>query len=97
MELRRIGPLSAGKVLGAMGFIMGLLVGLFTIIVSMATSAFFGDFFEDSSMLSSIFGIGSLLVMPFIYGIIGFLQGLIGAWLYNLIAQFLGGIRLELQ
>jgi hypothetical protein len=97
MELKRIGPLSAGKILGVMGFILGLLMGLFTIVVSMATSAYFGDYFGDSSIMSVMFGVGSILVMPFLYGIIGFLQGLVGAWLYNLIAKFLGGIRLELQ
>ncbi|MEJ2549950.1 MAG: hypothetical protein P8Z42_07875 [Anaerolineales bacterium] len=97
MELKRIGPLSAGKILGVMGFIVGLLMGVFTIVVSMATSAYFGDSFRNSSIMSAVFGIGSILVMPFIYGIIGFLQGLVGAWLYNLIAQFLGGVHLDLE
>ncbi len=97
MELKRIGPLSAGKILGVMGFTLGLLMGLFTIVVSMATSAYFGDYFGDSSMMSVMFGVGSILVMPFIYGVLGFFQGLFGAWLYNLIAGILGGIQLELQ
>jgi hypothetical protein len=97
MELKRIGPLSAGKVLGIMSFVMGLVIGLITVVFSLATSAYFGDVFGDSSTLSMMFGFGSLLIMPFIYGVLGFIQGLIGAWLYNLIARILGGIHLELQ
>lgn len=97
MELKRIGPLSTGKVLGIMSFVLGLVVGLIFVVFSLATSAFFGDVFGDSSTISMMFGFGSILIMPFIYGVLGFIQGLIGAWLYNLIAGLLGGIQLELQ
>ena len=97
MELKRIGPVSAGKVLGVMYFVLGLIMGLIGVLFSLATSAYFGDFFGDSSMFSMAFGFGSILILPFINAILGFIQGVITAWLYNLIARILGGIRLELQ
>ncbi len=97
MELKRIGPLSAGKVLGAMYFVLGLVMGLIGVVFSLATSAYLGDVFGDSSTLSIMFGFGSIIILPFIYAILGFIQGLITAWLYNLIAGILGGIKLEIK
>jgi hypothetical protein len=35
--------------------------------------------------------------MPVIYGVLGFISGLIGALLYNLLAKWVGGFELELE
>jgi hypothetical protein len=35
--------------------------------------------------------------MPIIYAIMGFIMGVIGAWLYNLIAKWVGGVQIELE
>ncbi len=37
------------------------------------------------------------IVMPFMYGVMGFVMGAIGASLYNLIARKVGGFELELE
>jgi len=97
MELKRIGPLSTGKVMGVMYFVLGLVMGLITVVLSLVTSAYFGEAFDDSSTLSVMFGFSSIIIIPFIYAIVGFIQGLLSAWLDNLIAGILGGIRLEIQ
>ena len=44
-----------------------------------------------------LFGVGSIILFPILYGILGFLGGLITALPYNLIARFVGGIELELE
>ena len=45
-----------------------------------------------------IFGlIFSLIALPIFYGLIGFIGGLITAWLYNAAARIIGGIELELE
>lgn len=38
-------------------------------------------------------GIGLLVAMPFLYLIFGFIFTAIGAWVYNLVAKWVGGIE----
>ena len=47
--------------------------------------------------LGAFFGVGSIILFPIVYGIMGFIGGLITAVLYNLLAGFVGGIEMELQ
>jgi len=42
-----------------------------------------------------IFGMG--LFMPVIYGVMGFIFGVIGAAIYNLVARWIGGIEVEVE
>lgn len=34
---------------------------------------------------------------PLLYGLLGFLLGALSAWLYNVAAKYVGGIRLQVQ
>ena len=42
-------------------------------------------------------GIAAVIVMPIIYGVLGFIGGIISAAMYNLIAGFVGGIEMEFE
>ena len=42
-----------------------------------------------------MFGMG--ILMPVIYGVMGFIGGVIGAAVYNLDARWIGGIELEVE
>jgi hypothetical protein len=45
-------------------------------------------------------GVGMLILAilaPILYGVMGFLIGALTAWIYNLVARRVGGIRLELK
>ncbi len=42
-----------------------------------------------------MFGMG--ISMPVIYGAMGFIGGVIGAAVYNLVASWIGGIELEVE
>ena len=37
------------------------------------------------------------ILMPVIYGVMGFIGGVIGAAVYNLVARWIGGIELEVE
>jgi hypothetical protein len=37
------------------------------------------------------------VALPILYGGMGFVMTLIGAWLYNILAGFVGGIEMDLQ
>ncbi|MGI9471687.1 MAG: hypothetical protein ACR2NZ_09165 [Rubripirellula sp.] len=94
--VKRIEPISLGMTLGAIYALMGLLFGgLFLFITLLgATVSMEG---EAPSAIGVVTGLGGLLLIPIFYGVLGFLFGLIGAVVYNLIARWLGGIRLDLE
>ena len=47
--------------------------------------------------LAGALGVVLALVMPVFHAGIGFVAGLLGSLIYNLIAKWLGGIEIELQ
>jgi hypothetical protein len=44
-----------------------------------------------------LFGVGSVIFLPIFYGILGYVFGLIRAFLYNGIAPLIEGIEIELE
>ena len=42
-------------------------------------------------------GIAMIILLPVIYGIVGFIGGLIGGGLYNLISKWIGGLEFEVE
>lgn len=103
MTLRRIGVLSCGKVLGTLYALLGLIIGgiyaLFALlfaVIGVSTAQESGDAFAGGA-IGVLFGVGSIIFFPIIYGLLGFVGGLISAFLYNLISRFVGGIELELE
>jgi threonine/homoserine efflux transporter RhtA len=93
--IKRLGVLSVAKIYGAMGVLVGLLVG---VCVS-AVSALWGTRMAEESSGVTAFGAGlglaAIVVVPIFYGVFTFISGLIGGWFYNLIAGMVGGIEIE--
>ena len=52
---------------------------------------------EDPFMHNFLFGIGAPIFLPIFYGIMGFVGGLLSAWLYNIVAKWVGGIEIETE
>jgi hypothetical protein len=80
-QITRISPLQTSKVLAAMYFLISLpmvLIMLVPLLFADPKPAFFSGF---------------MLALPFLYAIFGFIFTLIGAWLYNVVAKYLGGIE----
>jgi hypothetical protein len=42
-------------------------------------------------------GIGFMMVLPFLYAAIGFVTGCLGAWFYNLLTKWIGGLEFEFE
>ena len=42
-------------------------------------------------------GVGFAIFAPIMYGVMGFLVGVIGAFLYNVVAKWVGGIEVEVE
>jgi len=82
------------------GAVIGLIIGIFY-------ALFFGALFSlipstaqtgvDLGFLRVIFGVGAIIIMPIMGFIGGLIQGALYAFLYNLLAPRIGGIRLRFK
>ena len=89
-RITRVPPLQVAKVLGVLYVVLGIVIFMPLVwIISMTT--------PESNPLGVGFGMGFMLILPVIYGCIGFIATLIGAALYNFVAGFVGGIEVELE
>ena len=90
MIIKRIEPTSAAKVAAFIYAVIGLVAGLFV--------ALLGSMF--GSLASSSFGFGGvtmIVVLPILYGVIGFIGTFIAALVYNFAAGKVGGIQLDVE
>lgn len=97
--IRRFGVLSVGKQLGLTYALIGLIIGAVIALLSLfgaALGSAFGDESGGGAVFGAFFGVGAIILAPIFYGLIGFLGGLIGAGIYNLVAGATGGIEVEL-
>ena len=95
MVIRRIEPLSCGKVVGVIYAIVGLVIG---VIVSVA--ALTGGFAARDMLgplAGGVVGLGAILFVPLLYGGIAFVAAFVVAWLYNVAAGYVGGIEIDLK
>ncbi len=90
VRLKRIGPLSSALFGAAAGVIMGLIVGGFGFLASLA-----GINNAGGAGFAIGFGAGILIMAPLLYGVGGFIGGLINAVVYNIVASVSGGIEME--
>ena len=99
MIIKRIGIVSLAKLMGVLYAAIGLLVGgvfaLFSLLGggAMMASGEHGAAAGSAMMLG--FGIGAVVIFPIMYGVLGFLGGLLTGWLFNLTSGITGGLELE--
>ncbi len=79
-QLTRFAPLQTAKVLALLYFMASIPFVLFMMLVMSFTAA-------------PGMGVGFLLLMPFLYALLGFVFTIIGTLLYNLAAKWAGGIE----
>ncbi len=74
MVIRRVRPLSAAKVCAAVYAVIGLLIGAIITLIGFA-----GGFGAATAGMpfSSMFGIGAIIILPIVYGCIGFIAMLL--------------------
>lgn len=96
-RLKKIDPLQLGKMLaviyglGSLVFVPFFL--LFGALASMAPQS------EEMPTMPMMMGMGAgfILFAPIAYAIMGFLSGLIGAFIYNVVAKWIGGVEVEVE
>jgi len=97
--LKKIRPLSLAKVSTITMAFFGLVMGIFYAIIGSIISRLPVEAQTQAgftSGMSVIFGPLAIIIMPIFYAILGFITGLIGAWIYNLVARWVGGVEIDL-
>ncbi len=99
MRIRRVRIFSAAKAMGFLYAIIGLLSGAVAALVAPTLSL---ENLALPSMLfglplPSVVGLASLVVLPFLYWIVGALFGALLAMIYNITAGWFGGIEIEYE
>lgn len=97
MVLRRVGAVSLAKVFGALYCLLGLIIGGFLALFSLLGAGIGAASGSEEAWFGAIFGIGAVVILPILYGAIGFVAWLIGGALYNFVAGMVGGVELELE
>jgi hypothetical protein len=91
-RLKSVNVFSAAKIFGLIYASFGLLLGLFLV----ATGIAYYDNI-DGPVQSDTDVLLSTLQLPFFYGFLGVLMGGFGAFIYNIIADLIGGLELEIE
>jgi hypothetical protein len=100
MVVKHVGPLSVGKICFAMYALIGLLAGLFIASFGFLLSSAASQSPDNTwpfAMLGPFMGIGAIVIFPIVYGVIGFISGVIFAAFYNVVARMMGGIEVEIS
>ena len=89
-RIRNVNPIQLAIVTAVLEAFVGVLVGIF-----------FGIFSSTMGALApggaANLGWLSIIILPIVYAVIGFIGGLIGGFLYNLVAGWTGGIEITLS
>ena len=100
MVVKRVGPMSLAKVCLALYGMIGLIVGVFVALIALLGAGIgssLGDAGSAGPFVGMALGVGAVIVLPILYGVLGFLVGLIGAAVYNVAAGIMGGVEVDLQ
>ena len=91
LNLKRIDPVKAGIIYGALTALLSLIIVLPVMLFISATGLA-----ANQPGMGAMFGSGiAMLFIPIIYGIIGFIAGLIGTALLNFILSKTNGLDIE--
>jgi hypothetical protein len=94
-RLKRVAPLQAGIVLAVLCALLSLIAVPFLMLAGAAVTAA-AEQAGTPMPFTFLFGVGALF-LPIIYGVTGFIGGLIYAAVYNLTAKFTGGLEVTLD
>ena len=106
MIIRRVDPVSLGKIQAFVGAAFGFLVAIMwagmMAIGGMAAGGFGGVRGgggppAGAGVVMGAFAVGAVIGMPMMYALMGFISGLIGGFVFNLAAGMIGGLEIEVD
>ena len=97
MRITHIGPISVAKVALVLYGVIGLVFGAIVAVISLLGAGLGVAAGEESSLLGAAFGVGAVILLPLFYGGLGALMAMLTAWLYNVVAGFVGGVEVRTE
>ena len=102
LRITRVRAVSVAKIMGTIYALLGLLIGLAFAGFGAIAGTLAANIGADESQLLVISGMAvysmvAIVAMPIMYGIMGFIGGLIMGAFYNLVAGWVGGIEIETE
>jgi hypothetical protein len=95
VEIKSVGVVRCGIVLAVLYAIGGLIEALFIVPIMMLSPAGSPNAVPDS--IRPFFGAGAIIILPIFLGVCGFIGGVIGALLYNIVARWTGGFVFRVE
>jgi len=99
--VRSFGVLSFGKFLGILYAMLGAVIGVLYGGMMMIFGLVGGGANTENAGMFRAFGVGGgiavIIMAPIIYGLLGFIFGLIGTVLANLALRLAGGLEIEMD
>ena len=80
LRIKQVGVVQCAKMIAALYFVLSLPIIVGLLLVGMSTG-------------QSGFSVAVLIVFPFTYALVSYLAALLCAWIYNLVAQRVGGFE----
>lgn len=96
MVIKRIGVLKAGVFQACFMALLGVVFGLGMLMFGTMMANLVGAGHAGMGMMGVGMGVGMMIFLPIMYGVFGFIAGVIGAAVYNLVASIVGGIEIDL-
>ncbi|MFH1071806.1 MAG: hypothetical protein V1743_00055 [Nanoarchaeota archaeon] len=98
--LNKVGIKSYAKIAALIMAIVGFIEGLFYLvivsIIGYIPESATGDIAGNIEVIKNM-GFAIVIILPIVYAVIGFLLGACAAWVYNLLARWVGGVELEFK
>ena len=97
--LKRIGVLSFAKMYAIIGAIIGLFLSIMELVLYYIIRLLNIQSAETASLTPPTTSdiISSIIVNPILFALLGFVTSVIFTWLYNLLAKWIGGIKVEFE
>ncbi len=92
-KLKSIGVVSSAKLLAGIMTLVGLLAGILYSFGGAIYDVLTTGTVNSGTALAFL----ALIGMPVLFAIFGFLVGFMGAFLYNLVAGWIGGIEMDFE
>ena len=80
VRIKHVGVAQCAKMIAGIYFVISLPIVALILLVAMSAG-------------KASIGIGGLILLPFVYALLSYLGGLLSAWIYNLVADRIGGFE----
>lgn len=97
MVIKSVRVFSLGKILGSIYAALGLIFGVIFAGISLIGLAPIAEAGDAPAFVGLMMGGGAVIILPLLYGVFGFVGGLIVAAIYNFVAKIVGGIEIEVS